>query len=418
MSTDTFDPNRVVRDLRDLAALTGGPDGARRLAWTEDWQKARAFVRERLDQLPVEVEMDEAGNVWATLKGARPDCVVVGSHVDAVPHGGWLDGVLGVLAGLEVLREQASKGTPPCTVKLVDWADEEGARFGRSLLASSAFAGTLDVEAVRNLTDKDGIRLEDALRESGVELDRMHEAGSRLVDIRAYLELHIEQGPVLEGEGLAVGAVLGTFGVERSTVTFHGQAAHAGSTPMLQRRDTFTAAAQFALGLRDLAIRHNGVSTIGNAACTPGVATAVPGQTVLLVDQRHLDADTLAAMLADATAVAQAAAEANGCTVVVEPLWQIPPIPFDDALIADARAACMEVTGTDRALPSGPLHDAAELARHVPTVMLFASSTNGLSHCREEDTPEEHLLLAARAFGITARRVIERVGAAPTPYPN
>jgi len=407
-----FNPSRVVADLRALAALTGGPDGARRLAWTDDWITARAFLRERLDELPVEVEVDECGNTWATLRGARPETVVVGSHMDAVPRGGWLDGVLGVMAGLEVLREQAALGTPPCTVQLVDWADEEGARFGRSLLGSSAFAGTLELEQVRGLTDKDGIRLEDALRSHGVELDQTHLAKQRIANVRAYLELHIEQGPVLESEGLAVGAVLGTVGVERFTVTFRGQAAHAGSTPMLHRRDTFTAAASFALRLREVAIAHAGVATIGNAVCTPGVVTAVPGVTQILVDQRHIDADALAAMNAAAQAAAHAAAEEQGCTVEWEPLWQIPPIPFDDDLIKDALAAVREVTGTERALPSGPLHDAAELARLVPTVMLFASSTNGLSHCPEEDTPEEHLLLAAEAFGIATRRAIERVGRA------
>ena len=356
--------------------------------------------------------MDECGNIWATLLGARAESVVVGSHVDAVPRGGWLDGVLGVMAGVEVLRAVAASGTPPCTVKLVDWADEEGARFGRSLLGSSAFAGTLEIDDVKEFTDKDGIRLDDALKAMGVDLAQSHLAKRRMEGVEAYLEIHIEQGPVLESEGLAVGAVLGTVGVERYTVTFRGQAAHAGSTPMLQRKDTFSAAARFALLLRDVAIAHEGVSTIGNATCTPGVVTAVPGVTEILVDQRHIDADVLAAMNADARAASEQAAAEFGCTVGWEQLWRIPPIPFDPALIEDARAAVREVTGTDRALPSGPLHDAAEMARMVPTVMLFASSINGLSHCPEEDTPEEHLLLAAQAFGIAVGRAIGRVGAA------
>lgn len=413
MALSAFDPARVVADLEELRALTGGPDGARRLAWTDDWVKARDFLRGKLAEIPgVTHEMDECGNIWATLPGARPEAVVTGSHVDAVPRGGWLDGVLGVMSALEVLRAAAADGTPPCTVRLVDWADEEGARFGRSLLGSSAFAGTLEIEDVKRLTDKDGITLDEALKAMGVDLDASHHARRRIEDVRAYLELHIEQGPVLESEGLAVGAVLGTVGVERYTVTFRGQAAHAGSTPMLHRRDTFSAAARFALLLRDVAIRHAGVSTIGNAVCTPGVVTAVPGVTEILVDQRHLDADVLQAMNDDARAASEEAAAEFGCTVGWEPLWRIPPIPFDPDLIADARAAVQEVTGTDRALPSGPLHDAAEMARMVPTVMLFASSTNGLSHCPEEDTPIEHLLLAARAFGIATGRAIERVGAA------
>jgi N-carbamoyl-L-amino-acid hydrolase len=314
-----------------------------------------------------------------------------------------------VMAALEVLRDVASEGTPPVTVALVDWADEEGARFGRSLFGSSAAAGTLDPHAVRDLVDAGGQRLEDVVREHGVELERAHEAGARLADVRAYLELHIEQGPVLEGEGLAVGTVLGTVGVERHRLIFDGQAAHAGSTPIESRRDSFLAAARFALELREVARRHHGVCTVGDARCEPGVVTAVPGRTTLLVDQRHLDADELAEMLAEMRAAAEAAAGAERCTVSFERLWRIAPIPFDASLIAAAGEACRVVTGTDRHLPSGPLHDAAEMARRVPTVMIFSSSTNGLSHTKEEDTPVEHLELAARAYGLTAQAAIASV---------
>jgi N-carbamoyl-L-amino-acid hydrolase len=314
------------------------------------------------------------------------------------------------MAALEVLREHAAGDLPPCTLTLVDWADEEGARFGRSLFGSSAAAGTLVVDDVRDLTDAEGRRLEDVVRERGVELDRALEAGSRLDPVRAYLELHIEQGPVLEQEGLPVATVLGTVGVERHRVVFRGQAAHAGSTPISHRRDSFLAAARLALELREIALRHEGVCTVGAASCEPGVVTAVPGTTTILVDQRHLDADVLARMLAEAREASELIAGEEGCTVEWDHLWRIEPIPFDPELIAIAREACREVAGTDRAIPSGPLHDAAEMARRVPTVMLFSSSINGLSHTREEDTPVEHLELAARAYALTAQRAIERVG--------
>ena len=402
-------PQRAIADLRALAELTGGPGGARRLCWTDEWAKARALVRERLDELPVEVETDEAGNVWARLAGARADTVVIGSHIDSVPNGGWLDGALGVMGALETLRTLAEAGTPPCTVTLVDWADEEGARFGRSLFGSSAVCGTLDPDAVRDLRDAGGTRLEDALAVYGVDVDTAHTAGRRLQDVRAYLELHIEQGPVLESLGLPVGTVLGTVGVERHRVIFRGQAAHAGSTPMTHRRDSFLAASRFALAVRDAAIRHGGVSTTGDAACTPGVVTAIAGETALLLDQRHLDADVLAALLAESHTLADEAAAAEQCSVEWEPIWRIEPIPFDAGLIADARRACQAVSGSDHALPSGPLHDAAEMARHVPTVMIFSSSTNGISHAKEEDTPIEHLELAIRAYAQTVGAAIDRV---------
>jgi N-carbamoyl-L-amino-acid hydrolase len=408
-----FDPARAIADLRAIAELTGGhgTGGARRVCWTDEWLKARAYVHDQLAATGAEIDRDEAGNVWAYLRGSGGGMVIVGSHVDSVPEGGWLDGVLGIAGALEVLRATAEAGTPPCTVAFVDFADEEGARFARSLFGSSAVSGDLVPAELADLRDRDGQRLADVLREYGVEIDRVLEAGNRLDGARAYLELHIEQGPVLEAEGLAVGTVLGTVGVERFRARFTGQAAHAGSTPIRQRRDSFLAAARTALELREIALRHDGVCTVGSAVCTPGVATAVPGRTELLVDQRHLDADELAAMRSELFEAAERLAAEEGCTVEIEQVWRIEPIPFDEGLIDVARTAVREVTGTDRTLPSGPLHDAAEVARTgVPTVMVFSSSTNGISHAKEEDTPVEHLELALRAFGLAAERVIRGAG--------
>ena len=289
--------DRVLADLRELAELTGGPDGARRVCWTDEWVRAREFLRSRLDELPVEVSVDPAGNLWAELEGDQEGFVLVGSHVDSVPAGGWLDGALGILGAVEVLRSQAEAGQPAVGVRLVDWADEEGARFGRSLFGSSACAGTLDVDEVRDLRDREGERLEDVLARHDVDLARVHESGTRLRGARAYLELHIEQGPVLESRGEPAATVLGTCGVERHTVVFTGQAAHAGATPMGLRRDSFAATAQAALAIREVGFRHDGVCTVGGATSQPGVVTAVAGRTDMLLDQRHLDPDVLAAML-------------------------------------------------------------------------------------------------------------------------
>ena len=209
-----LDPTRARDDLRALRELTGDEHGAQRVAWTETWARARDWLRERLDELPVEVETDAAGNLWATLPGRSDRTVVLGSHVDSVPDGGWLDGALGVLGGLEVLRAIAARGErPPVTVALVDWADEEGARFGRSLLGSSLATGGLDPATLRDVSDRDGVTLRDALADHGVELDAAPNARKRLDDAAAYLELHIEQGPVLERDGLALGVVTGTAGV-------------------------------------------------------------------------------------------------------------------------------------------------------------------------------------------------------------
>jgi hydantoinase/carbamoylase family amidase len=235
----------VVSALEELRELTGDADGAQRVAWTETWERAREFLREKMDSTGAVEEIDQAGNQWFTLRGASDRALLIGGHMDSVPNGGWLDGCLNVLAGVEVLRRLAEDGQPSTTVRLVDWADEEGARFGRSLFGSSAAGGSMDdQDELRSRRDAEGVTLPDALAEHGVELDRALEARSQLESADAYLELHIEQGPVLESMGLPLGVVLGTFGVERHQITFRGQAAHAGSTPMDKRRDALAGAAK------------------------------------------------------------------------------------------------------------------------------------------------------------------------------
>ncbi|MDQ3248598.1 MAG: hydantoinase/carbamoylase family amidase, partial [Chloroflexota bacterium] len=343
-----------------------------------------------------------------TLPGKTGQALLIGGHLDSVPNGGWLDGCLNVLGGLAVLRRIAAQGTPPVTVRLVDWADEEGARFGRSLFGSSAAAGTLDPDAVRNLTDRDGIRLVDALSQFGVALDEVGAATAQLHNAAAYLELHIEQGPVLESLNLPLGVVLGTFGVERHTIRFVGQSAHAGSTPMHQRRDAFGAAAKLGLEIREIATRNGGVCTVGSVITKPGIVTAVVGECEMTLDQRHLHAEALARMLHEAQAASLRFAAEEKVEVQWRRIWQIEPIPFHAELIELADAAIQETCGVVHRLPSGPLHDAAEMARAgVPTVMLFVQSLRGLSHAKEEDTQEAHLLLAVQALDRLAGKTIE-----------
>ncbi|MBI5087462.1 MAG: Zn-dependent hydrolase [Actinobacteria bacterium] len=408
-STSSYRPDRVISDLRELAARTGGPEGSRRLAWTPDWLEARAMLRESLTTLPVEVDTDEAGNLWAVLRGERPEMLVVGSHLDSVPKGGWLDGALGVMAGLELLRSLAAGGTPPVTVALVDWADEEGARFSRSLFGSAASMGTLDIDVLRGLTDKEGASLPVVLAEHGVDIENLDGARTRMADVQAYVEVHIEQGPILEAQGLGICAVTGTKGIERERLIFRGQAAHAGTMPMAMRRDSFRAASRFALALAEIGERHDGVTTVGHAQCWPGVVTAVAGETRITLDMRHIDAVALQAMFDEAHAAAESAAEAEGCTVEWEHIFRIPPMPFHPALLAAARQSVGEVEGHDVVLPSGALHDASEMAREIPTVMIFSSSIAGLSHTKEEDTPDEHLHMAADAFDRTCRRAMDLI---------
>ena len=405
------DAKRVLGNLKELRALTGDEFGAQRVAWSPVWLKARAWFEEKLKALPVEYHFDAAGNRWVTLQGKSEKALVVGSHLDSVPNGGWLDGCLGVLAGLEVLTDFAERydGKPPVTVKLVDWADEEGARFGRSLFGSAAFAGKHTIEADRGRTDKDGVTLEAALAACGVDVERVGEASAERKNLAAYLELHIEQGPILERLAKPLGVVLGTKGVERWQITFHGQEAHSGSTPMEVRHDALAAAAKLALEIRPIAKKHpQAVATMGSVKTFPGIVTAVVGRCEATLDMRDLDAGVLAGMLAEARAASERFAEEEGCTVEWSKIWSIEPIPFHPEMIALCEQAIVEIVGHAERLPSGPLHDAAEVARlGIPTVMMFVQSLNGLSHNRAEDTKAEHLEQAVVAFAALADKAAQ-----------
>ena len=405
-----LDPSRTVEELRELRELTGDENGAQRVAWTPTWKRAQEWMSSKLEGTGAAESFDAAGNQWWTLPGASEQALILGGHLDSVPNGGWLDGCLNVIAGAEVLRRIAEEGEPPLTVRLVSWADEEGARFGRSLFGSSAAAGSMaDQDDLRALKDADGVPLPEAIAAFGVDLDSALDARSELENAVAYLELHIEQGPVLESLDLPLGAVLGTFGVERHRITWRGQAAHAGSTPMDQRRDALAGAAKLALELRVIAERvgDGAVLTSGGVTCKPGIVTSVVETAEQLLDMRHLDAAKLASMWEQVREACERFAEEENIEVEWERVWQIEPILFELADLAEE--AVREVAGTSHRLPSGPLHDAAEVSRAgVPTAMLFVQSLRGLSHTKLEDTKPEHLELAVQALDRLTTKTLDR----------
>ncbi|HEX2358178.1 MAG TPA: Zn-dependent hydrolase [Solirubrobacterales bacterium] len=396
-----IDAARAIADLRELDARTGGPEGARRVCWTGEWHAARELLAELLDEVGLRCEVDEAGNAWTYLEGEEGSepALAVGSHLDSVPNGGWLDGALGVMAAVALLRAWAGSGRRPRrTLALVDWADEEGA-FGRSLLGSSAASGTLDPGELASARDRDGRPAADVLAANGVELEGILAAASRMERLGAYLELHIEQGPVLASEGVSAAAVSGCVGLERVRFRFAGAPSHAGTTPMDARRDAGLAAATTALAVERIATAAGGVGTVGSLALEPGAPTVIPGVAELVADLRHPDAEALAGMLAAVRDAAETAAAERGCELAEEPVWRIEPIAFDPDLVLAARRACERVAGRDYELSSGALHDAAEAARRVPAAMVFSPSIGGISHSPAEDTAEADLRVAIEAFG-------------------
>lgn len=410
-----IEPRRTIAELKELRQLTGDEHGAQRVAFTPLWVRTREWLQAKLAALPVETHRDAAGNLWSTLRGASDAELLIGGHMDSVPNGGWLDGCLNVLAGLEILRRISAEygGKPPVTVRLVDWADEEGARFGKSLYGSSACGGTLDLAEARRLKDRDGIALPDALRAVGLDLDQALDAQRERAKAKAYLELHIEQGPVLLDLDLPLGTVLGTFGVERHAILFQGQAAHSGSTPMNRRKDAFLAAAKLSPEIYRITDRHGGVCTIGSCTTKPGIVTSVVEECRITLDQRHLDAAALARMLADAKAASERFAREGNVTVSWERIWRIDPVLFHPDLLRLCDEAIAETGARVHRLPSGPLHDAAEMGRAgIPTIMMFVQSLHGISHNKIEDTREEHLEMAVRAFDALAAKVMTWLGAA------
>lgn len=389
----------IVKNLKELTELTSDEKGAQRVAWTPIWQKANDWFIEKAKECNAMVNIDAAGNIWATIEGDNEEALLVGSHIDSVPNGGWLDGALGVVAGLEILR--LYKDTKPKrTIHVVGWADEEGARFGSSVMGSSAVTGYFDVVGNKGRKDKDGVSVEDALKAYGVDFDNILIANEQLKEkkIAKCLELHIEQGPIMEANKEQVACVYGAQGIERHFITFEGQPAHAGSFPIKMREDAFLSAAECALEFRNIALKYDGVCTVGKVKVEPDVATIFPGKCTISLDQRSIDKDKLYAMNQDARRVCEEVAKKNNVSVKWEKIYTVDPTIFDEELTKICQDAVEEETGKRTTMYSGPLHDAVEMARIAPTIMMFTSSIKGISHAKEEDTPQEELETASRAF--------------------
>ena len=397
------DKTRLAQSIDELGRIGQTPRGGlTRLALTDEDRRGRDWMVARMRQAGLTVTIDQMGNIFGQRGGsASLPPVMMGSHVDSVPTGGKYDGQLGVLCGLEVIRtlnDQKLRTRHPVTLAI--FTNEEGARFQPAMIASGVMAGKIALEDAYNARDKDGIRLVD-------ELERIGYLGSEPCvprAFRAYLELHIEQGPFLEEEGLSVGVVEGIVAIAWSRLTIHGVQDHAGPTPMRIRHDALVAAAEVIAGVRRIAGEIGGdlVTTVGNLVVSPNIVNAIPGQVTLSIDIRDPKDATLDQALARLAPMVREACEREGVRYELENYWRVPYTPFDREVVDTIERAARSAGARYRRIRSGAGHDAQYMAAIGPTGMVFVPSHDGRSHCEEEFTPIDDIEHGARTLLLAA----------------
>jgi len=404
---------RMLADLRTLSTIGGQADGGvDRLAWSEADLAARRWFAERIREAGLEPRVDAALNVFGRLAGSAGPRVLTGSHLDSVPNGGRLDGAYGAVASLEVLRTMVESGDPLATrVEVVGFADEEGVRFAIGLIGSLALTGELDLDQLREGRDWQGVPIRQVIASAGREVDRMLDAQQHLPSIAAFLELHIEQGPRMEADGVDLAVVTGIVGVYREQVLVTGSQNHAGTTPFRLRHDAGRAAARAAAGLRELAqhIDPEAVANIGVMQFDPGGVNVIPGRATFTLEVRHLEEPVVHRIVETFNTNLETICAEEGCRAETQRLSWVPPARMNREQMEILEAACQELGRKPARLWSGAGHDAAILARHVPTGMLFVPSIGGVSHSPQETTSDEHLVLGTRALLRGVRAAAARI---------
>lgn len=397
----------VAASLDELGTIGGGArGGVTRVAWSPELFEAYAWAGERMRTLGLEVHIDAAGNLLGRWEVGSGPVVLVGSHLDTGPLGGRFDGVLGVVAAVHAvswLREQRFEPARPLWIAA--FMDEEGTRFNTALFGSRAFAGE-DVTSLGSRVDDGGTSLREAMSVAGYELERAGEA-ARIDEVGAYLELHIEQGPVLESEAIEIGVVTAIVGLRGYRVRLRGEANHAGTTPMALRRDALVGAARVALELREAArTRTNVTANVGKIQVEPGGANVVPALADFTIDVRAATSAALAELerLVEET-VGRVAAE-EGLEAELEQTFRLEPLQLDPALVDVVERAARDEGASTMRMASGAGHDAMVIGRRVPSAMLFVPSRGGISHAPEEHTSPEHVELGMRALAGALRQLL------------
>ncbi len=397
-----IDGDRLLADLEALSAIGGRRDGGLdRLAWSDADLAGRRWYAQRIQDAGLESRVDAALNVFGHTINTQGPFVLTGSHLDSVPTGGRLDGAYGAVAALEVLRALAESDDPLADrVEIVGFSDEEGVRFSIGLLGSLALAGELPLEQLAGARDLEGRAIGEVLAEAGTTLEALPEAVAHLRSVRAFLELHIEQGPRMEADGMELAVVTGIVGVHRQQIRITGRQNHAGTTPFSLRQDAGRAAARAAAGLQEVvqAIDADAVANIGVMRFEPGGVNVIPGEASFTLEVRHLDEAVVRRIVAAFDDRLRRICAEEGCQREVALLSWVPPAPMAESEMRIFQGACEELGVPPGRLSSGAGHDAAVLSRHVPTAMLFVPSIGGISHAPEEATAERHLVLGARAL--------------------
>lgn len=398
-----IDKRRLEQSIEELGRIGQTPRGGlTRLALSDEDKRGRDWMVGRMREAGLSITVDQMGNIFGQRAGdpGLPP-VMMGSHVDSVPTGGRYDGQLGVLCGLEVIQSlDDAKVRTRHPVTLAIFTNEEGARFQPAMIASGVMAGKIALEDAYNARDKDGIRLVD-------ELERIGYLGAEPCvarPFRAYLELHIEQGPFLEEEGLSVGVVEGIVAIAWSRLAIHGVQDHAGPTPMRIRHDALVAAAEVVSGVRRIAREMGGelVTTVGNLVVAPNIVNAIPGRVALSIDMRDPQDAALDRARMRLETIVREACEREGVRYELEHYWRVPYTPFDRGVVESVERAARAAGARHRRIRSGAGHDAQYMAAIGPAGMVFVPSHDGRSHCEEEFTPIDDIEQGATTLLLAA----------------
>jgi allantoate deiminase len=388
----------LTADIEAAARFGGQGTGVTRLAWSDELRDVLDWLTDQLVALGLEVELDEAGNLIGRWVAGSGKPIAVGSHLDTVRSGGRFDGALGVLSGLQAIRLLKERGFEPSRpLWLISFMDEEGARFGAALFGSRAFVGK-DLRELGDRRDPEGISLKEAMSKLGFDFELVPSA-RRVHQLGGYLELHIEQGPVLETEGIEIGIVTGIVGLIGFRARFVGEANHAGTTPMRLRRDALCGAATAVLALRDAARSRDDITTnVGIISAEPGSFNVVPGAAEFTIDVRSATPEGYATLEPLVRETLGRIADEQQLELELSEAYRLEPLPLAPELIDVLEQAARAEGATSMRMPSGAGHDAMEVGRHVPAGMLFVPSRKGISHSPEEFTEPEHCELGARVL--------------------